>query len=155
MIDKLYRDYHKHLLYYCINLSNNSISLAEDIVQETYIRAMENIHVLDELSEAKCRSWLYKTAKNIFIDKVRRIVKEPKPETSLIQEDDLSHVMVRQLLDQLPQEEANLFWMRYIEGYNSKELGEIFNLPPSTIRSKLLSARKKMLKMYYGPKGER
>lgn len=148
MIDKLYRDYHKHLLYYCINLSNNNHSLAEDLVQETFIRAMENIHTLDELSEGQCRSWLYRTAKNIFIDKVRRISNEPNPESPLVEEDDLSEVIVRQLCNQLPHEEGRLFWMRYIEGYKSTELGEIFDLPASTVRSKLLSARKKMLKIY-------
>ena len=152
MIDKLYRDFHKHLLYYCINLSNNNHPMAEDLVQETFIRAMENIHTLNELSEGQCRSWLYRTAKNIFIDKVRRIANEPNPESPLIEEDDLSELIVRQLCKQLPPEEGNLFWMRYIEGYKSTELGEIFDLPPSTVRSKLLSARKKMLKIYMGQK---
>lgn len=122
--------------------------MAEDLVQETFIRAMENIHILNELSEGQCRSWLYRTAKNIFIDKVRRITNEPKPESPLVEEDDLSKVMVRQLCNQLPPEQGRLFWMRYIEGYKSRELGEIFDLPPSTVRSKLLSARKKMLKIY-------
>lgn len=156
MIDKLYTDYYKNILWYCINLSNNNPSMAEDIVQETFIRAMENIHTLDDLSEGQCRSWLYRTAKNIFIDRVRRIANEPNPETSLIEEDDLSMVIVRQLCNQLSQEEGRLFWMRYIEGYRSTELGEIFDLPPSTVRSKLSSARKKMLKIYMeqGKKGD-
>lgn len=148
MIDKLYTEYHKPLLWYCVNLSNNNPSMAEDIVQETFIRAMGNVHTLNELSEGQCRSWLYKTAKNIFIDKVRRIANEPNPETSLIEEDDLSEVIVRQLLGQLPEDEGRLFWMRYIEGYRSTELGEIFDLPPSTVRSRLSSARKKMLRIY-------
>lgn len=122
--------------------------MAEDIVQETFIRAMENMDTLSEISEGQCRSWLYRTAKNIFIDRVRRIANEPNPETSLIQEDDLSMVIVRQLCGQLPQEEGALFWMRYIEGYRSTELGEMFDLPPSTVRSKLSLARKKMIKIY-------
>ena len=148
MIDKLYTEFHKNLLWYCINLSNNNPSMAEDIVQETFIRAMENIHKLNELSEGQCRSWLYRTAKNIFIDRVRRAANQPNPETSLIEEDDLSKVIVRLLCNQLPEEEGGLFWMRYIEGYRSTELGEIFDLPPSTVRSKLSSARKKMAKIY-------
>ena len=44
--------------------------------------------------------------------------------------------------------------MRYIEGYNSTELGEIFDLPPSTVRSRLSSARKKMSKIYFMEKGK-
>ena len=154
MIDKLYMYYYNQLLWYCIKLSGNNTSFAEDIVQETFIKALENAHILCELSEGQCRSWLYKTAKNIFIDKIRRIANEPKPEAPLSHVDDLSLVMVKQLCNHLPAEERALFWLRYIEGYNSRELGKMFDLPPSTVRSKLSSARKKMLKIYFEEKGK-
>ncbi|NLY46698.1 MAG: RNA polymerase sigma factor [Tissierella sp.] len=154
MIDKLYKDYYNKLLWYCINLSSSNTSIAEDIVQETFIRGLENAHILNDLSEAQCRSWLYRTAKNIFIDKVRRMANEPKIEEALFEEDDLSKVIVSQLCAYLPDKERVLFWMRYIEGYSSTELGEIFDLPPSTIRSGLSSARNKMSKIYLMQKGK-
>ncbi len=154
MIDKLYKDYYNQLLWYCIKLSGNNTSLAEDIVQETFIKALENTHILYKLSEGQCRSWLYKTAKNTFIDKVRRMANEPKNTHPLVANDDLSRVLVKQLCNQLPSEERVLFWMRYIEGYNSRELGEMFDLPPSTVRSRLSAARKKMLKIYFEEKGK-
>lgn len=153
MIDKLYKDYYNKLLWYCINLSGNNTSIAEDIVQETFIRALENAHILNELTEAQCRSWLYKTAKNIFIDKVRRMANEPMIEEPLFKEDDLSKILVRQLCTLLPDKERVLFWMRYIEGYTSTELGEMFNLSPSTIRSRLSSARNRMSEIYFMKKG--
>ena len=107
------------------------------------MRALENAHILNDLTNAQCRSWLYRTAKNIFIDRMRRITKEPQPQLQLTTEDDLSEVMVRQLCGQLPAEERELFWLRYMEGYNSTELGNLFDLPPSTVRARLLSARRK------------
>lgn len=82
------------------------------------------------------------------------MAKEPQPETDLVKEDDLSEIIVRQLCNQLPNEERGLFWMRYMEGYNSSELGELFDLPPSTVRARLSSARKKMLAMYFAQKGQ-
>lgn len=121
-------------------------------MQETFIKALENAHILNELTEGQCRSWLYKTAKNIFIDKIRRMARAPEPEASLTSEDDLSEVLVKQLCNQLPSEERTLFWMRYIEGYSSTELGKIFDLPPPTVRSRLSIARKKMLKIYFEEK---
>lgn len=154
MIDKLYKDYYNKLLWYCINLSRNNISIAEDIVQETFMRALENAHILNDLTESQCRSWLYRTAKNIFIDKVRRMANEPMIEEPLFKEDDLSKILVSQLCARLPEKERALFWMRYIEGYTSTELGEMFNLPSSTIRSRLSSARKKMSKIYFMQKGK-
>ncbi|NLL00527.1 MAG: RNA polymerase sigma factor [Clostridiales bacterium] len=153
MIENLYRDYHNQLLWYCIKLASNNRALAEDIVQDTFMRALENAHILNDLSPAQCRSWLYKTSKNIFIDKMRRINNEPKSEMKLIFEDDLSEVMVRQLCAQLPTEERELFWLRYMEGYNSTELGKIYDLPASTVRARLLSARKKITSLYFNQKG--
>jgi RNA polymerase sigma-70 factor (ECF subfamily) len=154
MIEKLYKDYYNQLLWYCINLSSNNRALAEDIVQDTFMRGLENAHILNELSEAQCRSWLYRTAKNIFIDRMRRINKEPQSQPELISEDDLSEVMVRLLCSQLPSEERELFWLRYMEGYNSTELGELYDLPASTVRARLLSARKKIAKLYFEQKGK-
>lgn len=153
MIDNLYRDYHNKLLWYCINLSSNNRALAEDIVQDTFMRGLENAHILNDLTDAQCRSWLYKTAKNIFIDKIRRINKEPQPELKLVAEDDLSEVMVRQLCGHLADDERELFWLRYMEGYNSSELGKLFDLPSSTVRARLASARKKITKIYFDQKG--
>ena len=154
MIEKLYTNYYNQLLWYCISLSSNNRALAEDIVQDTFMRGLVNAHILNEMADEQCRSWLYKTAKNIFIDKMRHIKKEPIPEIDIIQEDDLSEIIVWQLCNQLPDEERSLFWMRYMEGYNSKELGEMFDLPPSTVRARLSSARKKITKIYYSKKGE-
>lgn len=154
MIDRLYKDYYNKLLWYCINLSSNNTSIAEDITQETFIKALENAHVLNDLSEGQCRSWLYRTAKNIFIDRVRRLANMPEVESSGVQEDDLSKILVIQLCSTLPDKERALFWMRYIEGYSSTELGEIFDLPPSTVRSRLSSARSKMSKLYFMGKGK-
>lgn len=47
------------------------------------MRALENAHILNDLTESQCRSWLYRTAKNIFIDKVRRMANEPMIEEPL------------------------------------------------------------------------
>lgn len=154
MIEKLYKNYHNELLWYCYKLSCNNRALAEDIVQDTFIKGLENAHILNNLTESQCRAWLYKTAKNIFIDKIRRIYKEPCPKLDPVTEDDLSEIMVRQLCGHLPEEERELFWLRYMEGYNSTELGKLFSLPPSTVRARLMSARKKILKMYLDQKGK-
>ncbi|MDD4493682.1 MAG: RNA polymerase sigma factor [Eubacteriales bacterium] len=154
MIEKLYSVYHNQLLWYCINLSNNNRAFAEDIMQDTFLRVLEHAHILTNLTEAQCLAWFYKTAKNIFIDKVRRASREPQIDNDLTTEDDLSEVIVRQLCNQLPEDERELFWMRYIEGYNSSELGELFDMSPSTIRARLSSARKKMVKIYFTRKGK-
>ena len=56
MIDRLYQDYYNKLLWFCVSLSGN-IAMAEDIVQDTFMRALENAPVFNELNEAQSRSW--------------------------------------------------------------------------------------------------
>ena len=56
----------------------------------------------------------------------------------------MSQAAVAQLVGRLPEDERAIFSLRYFEGYNSKELGEIFSLPPATIRSRLASAKRRL-----------
>lgn len=146
MIELLYSKYYSQLLSFCHSLSRNP-AFAEDVVQEAFLRALANSHILNELPEYKCRAWLYQTAKNIMIDNVRKMAKCPEPAEEGFSEDDYSNITVQVLCMQLPETERTLFRMRYLEGYNATELGEMFDLPPATVRSRLASARAKLSKM--------
>ena len=125
-----------------------SVAEAEDIVQETFLRALEHQSQLVNMSEAQCRSWLYRTAKNILIDRARRKKAEPVLAEPEGREDDLSQAMVAQLCSELKGQEATIFWMRYFAGYSSVEIGRILGMPAGTIRARLLAARNILRKAY-------
>lgn len=154
MIKKLYGIYYEELLHFAVHLAH-STAAAEDIVQETYVRAIGNADVLENMSDAKCRAWLYRTARNLFIDQFRRekhmadILDEETAAAAGFSEDDLSMVEVGQMMQLLSPEDRSIFWMRYMEGYNAREIGEVFQLPPGTIRSRLALARQKISSIYY------
>ncbi len=154
MIKKLYCIYYEELLHFATQLTH-STAAAEDIVQETYVRAIGNADVLEDMSDAKCRAWLYRTARNLFIDQFRKekhradVMDEEAATAAGFSEDDLSMVEVGQMIKLLSAEDRSIFWMRYMEGYNATELGEIFHLPPGTIRSRLALARQKISSIYY------
>ena len=63
-------------------------------------------------------------------------------------EEDLTGAAVGQLVSRLPETERALFSMRHFEGYNATELGELFHLPPSTVRARLASARRRLVSWY-------
>lgn len=143
-INDLYGAFYKEMLTYCTALTKNR-STAEDLVQDAYVRAMTHWGDLYKLERSQCRAWLYKTARNLFIDQARRQARETPAEEEQLAlasfEEDLSQAAVAQLVGRLPEDERAIFSLRYFEGYNSKELGEIFSLPPATIRSRLASAK--------------
>ena len=64
-------------------------------------------------------------------------------------EEDMTRAAVQQLVSRLPESERALFSLRYFAGYNATELGDMFNLPPSTVRARLASARRKLSAWYY------
>lgn len=144
MIEKLYRLCQKELINWCSSMTNDR-ALAEDLVQEAFLRALQNAELLQNLHENQQKAWMYRTVKNLYVDKIRHTSRETL--TELIPEQsreacEFSELDYAMLLTKLPEEERMLFIMRYLQGYNSTELGKIFNQPPGTIRSKLLSARK-------------
>lgn len=146
-LEELYGASRRELLAYCTAMTKNR-SAAEDLVQETYLRAMGHWEDLQDLSGGQRRSWLYKTARNIFIDQVRKQSREMPMEEEYFSlasfQEDLSQAAVGQLIARLPEGEKALFTMRYFEGYNSKELGELFALPAATVRSRLSSAKRRL-----------
>lgn len=148
MVEALYEKYYTPLLRFCLSMTRERTQ-AEDIVQAAFLRALGNLDTLEALSEPQRRAWLYKTAKNIFIDQARRAACAPLPEQAPSQSDDLTGPVVAALCSRLPEEERALFVLRYFGGYNSAELGDMFDLPPATVRTKLASAKRKIRAMYY------
>jgi RNA polymerase sigma-70 factor (ECF subfamily) len=68
-IDTLFERHRRELTIHCYRMMG-SYSEAEDMVQETFIRAMRGYRNLDDPSSA--RAWLYKIATNVCIDALRR-----------------------------------------------------------------------------------
>lgn len=144
MIERLYEMYRQELVNWCAAMTGDR-NLAEDLVQEAFLRAMLHRELLAELKEEQKKAWLYRTAKNLYIDRVRHNSNESVTETvpeCAGNPEEISLTEWRQILEYLPGEEGVLFTMRYLEGYNSQELGKLFGMPPGTVRAKLSSARK-------------
>lgn len=146
-LEDIYAAFYRDLLAYCQAMTK-SRSSAEDLVQETYLRAMSHWEDVESLSRSQSRSWLYKTARNLYIDQMRKLSREtPEEEDKLALapfEEDLTRAAVLQLIARLPDGERALFSMRYFEGYNARELGELFELPAATVRSRLAAARRRL-----------
>lgn len=143
MLEELFAQYHQELVRWCQTMTGE-ISAAQDIVQEAFLRAMLHADLLETLSPSQRRSWLYRTVKHLYIDGFRRRRFETTaqflPEMAILPHAH-SRIEWEELLSALPNIEGTLFYLRYLQGYTSQQLGELFSLPPGTVRSKLSSAR--------------
>ena len=145
MWEELYEVHYKELLAYGSRMSGSK-ELAEDLVQQTFVRALMHAEVVEDLSPSKRRAWLFRTFKNLFFDRYRRVILENEYEQSwqpaYSEEQGIQEVENAMLLQSLKPEDRAIFQLRYFDGYSAEEISEMMNLPPGTIRSKLSRCRK-------------
>ena len=145
MWEELYENHYKELIAYGTRMSSSK-ELAEDLVQETFVKALMNTEVIEDLSPSKRRAWLFRSFKNLFFDLYRRVVLENiyeqngKPE--YLEDQAMQEIENTMLLQILKPEDRAIFQLRHFEGYTAEEISEMMNLPPGTIRSKLSRCRK-------------
>jgi RNA polymerase sigma-70 factor (ECF subfamily) len=133
---------------------------AEDVVQETYVRAFTH---LDQFhGDSSLSTWLSRIAINEALGRLRRqrpgvewtslpqgtieaqIIQFPlasavDPEKSMAQR-EIQHV-VEHAIDELPDTFRLVFITRVIEGMNVEETAEILGLKPETVKTRLHRAR--------------
>lgn len=145
--EKLYGDYFKELTAFGTRMCGCR-ELAEDLAQETFVKALIHSDTLEDLSPGQRRAWLYSTFKNLFFDWYRRSALEneyvqnsqPQPaESSGMQE-----VENELFLQAVSPEDRMLFQLRYRDGYTAKEISEMLHLPAGTVRSRLSRCRKRL-----------
>ena len=142
MITKLYTVYRSELLGYCCMICGNR-SDAEDLLQETFLRALSHLDVLEDLNETQQRAWLYKVARNAFYDLCRKRALEqslPLPAEEGY-DGGFSEAEAKLLLAVLPPDLSQVFIKRYFQGYSSGELAEEYGLTASGMRGMLRRAR--------------
>lgn len=146
MWEELYVRHYPELLKYCMAACHDR-ELSEDLVQETFLKALQNADTVEDLGPNQRRAWLFKTMKNLFYDRYRRAVLESQYEQSIdgdayYLEPGIQQTENDMVLEALTPEDRMLFQLRYIEGYNASELSEMLGIPTGTIRAKLSRSRK-------------
>lgn len=138
---ELYAAYYEELRKYLVKHTYDH-GAAEDITQETFLRAVEHEEQLCGLEQRQRRAWLYRTAKNILIDRIRHQEREPEWEQETSTEADLTEIEVQQLCNVLSERDKSIFFLRYFEGYHAAEIADIFQMKPENVRARLSLARK-------------
>src|ERR1044071_5669270 len=133
---------------------------AEDVVQDTYVRAFT--HLEQFRGDSSLSTWLSRIAMNESLGRLRRqrpgvewsaleksaqdaqiipfpLASQDDPEKSMAQR-EIQHV-VEHAIDELPEPFRLVFITRVIEGMNVEETAEILGLNPVTVKSRLHRAR--------------
>jgi RNA polymerase sigma-70 factor (ECF subfamily) len=145
---------------------------AEDLVQETYLKAYRGFGGFQEGTNLK--AWLYRILTNTFINSYR--AKKRRPDESELDEvedlylyrrlggleaaavgrsaeDELMDLVtdseVKEAIESLPEQFRMAVLLADVEGFSYKEIAEILDIPIGTVMSRLHRGRKALQKALF------
>lgn len=139
--DVILRRYQDRIFTYIINLVKNK-DVADDIFQETFVKAITTIRQGRYTDTGKFSAWLMRIAHNLVIDYFRQeksenTVSADQEETNVLNRRDLSeenvedllvtsqiHTDVRRIMESLPDTQREVLEMRFYRNMSFKEIAE-------------------------------
>lgn len=150
--------YYDPLLRYLYRMCGGSQALAEDMVQETFLRMMRGITAYD--ADRPFKPWLYSIARNIvrnhFSRADTRYADNPEEDNDFTDDNPLPEetVMYREnaqqvfdALMQLPEHYRSVVVLFYYEELPQKEISDILEIPVGTVKSRLSNGLKRLRAM--------
>jgi len=157
-ITQIYDLYNDAIYRYGYRLLGNQ-NLAEECVSETFSRFLISLQK-GQGPKRSIRPYLYRTAHNWITDQYRR----PLPNEEELFEDlhssdnnpeqltitDIDTQLTRKLLKELPASQRQAIVLKYLEGFDNKEISEVLHKPIGAVKAlqnRGLSALRKKLKV--------
>ncbi len=156
---------HKDRIYTYIFMFVRDTYLAEDLLQETFIKVIDKLRTGKYQEQNKFLPWISRVAYNLCVDYYRREKRLPKVITrdgfdifSVLKFSDASIedkmiedqtvAKVRSLIDQLPEEQKEVLILRHYSDMSFKEISELTGVSINTalgrMRYALINLRKLM-----------
>jgi RNA polymerase sigma-70 factor (ECF subfamily) len=152
---------HLGALYgFAMTLTGNQTE-AQDLVQETYLRAVGAIGTL--LPDSNLKSWLFTIMRNIWLNHLRHVRGGPRfveldseedshdlwfdsvvPDPQMLFLRKIEQEDVRKAILSLPPLHRDVVVLRYIEGFTYQQIAGILGCPAGTVMSRLSRARRKL-----------
>ncbi|MSU20695.1 MAG: RNA polymerase sigma factor [Pedosphaera sp.] len=155
--EMLVEQFEKRIFNFLYHFTGNSHD-AEDITQETFLKAYQNMHRYD--SAYAFATWLFTIAKRTAISHFRS--KKPSEELSADTEADLAdpsaaleakeeRVSLWNLAKTLKSNQYETLWLRYGEGFSIAEIAQVMNTNQIHVKVLLHRARRHLAKRLRPP----
>ncbi|OHX42763.1 RNA polymerase sigma factor [Cytobacillus oceanisediminis] len=159
-ITELYTCHYKRLYHICFSMTRDAY-LSEDIVQETFIKAMKKAETI--IDEEKAGAWLSVIARRTALDVIRR----ERRKAAVPMEQDMLEclgVATKQNVEQevesgfaaeeitgavkkLTGSYRDILLLKIDRGLKEREIAAMLNLNPSTVKTRIFRARKQLKMM--------
>lgn len=146
--EKLYRKY-KGLMYFCAKKILQDEGLAEEAVQEAFLKLLKYLKKINDVECHKTRHLIVIIVESTSKDIYRREKKnyhvswEEFEDTYMFpsKKEISSLTEVEKAILELPYTYREIFRMKYVWGYSNKEIADILNIRESTLRQRLVRGK--------------
>jgi RNA polymerase sigma-70 factor (ECF subfamily) len=156
-LEALIRRFQNYVFRLCCLVMRNEQD-AEDMTQETFLRACRALPRYQLREGISFEAWLYRIAVNCCRSRMRRrwyqvlpwpepapqIVAEPEEQPERKMEQNEWRAEILKAIDSLGDKHRMVVILRYYAGMSNEEIAETLDLPSGTVRSRLHTARQKL-----------
>ncbi|NBC04846.1 MAG: sigma-70 family RNA polymerase sigma factor [Bacteroidetes bacterium] len=149
-IDELYPRLHRSMKAY---LAGSGVE-AEDILQETFLKAYKNIDQFE--GNANMYTWLYSIARNKCIDEFRKRKYESNRSSIPVEDYNIESdefkskdqqedtELLKEAISELPELLRSIVVMKSIDGLTYPEISDVTGVNEQTLKNRMFRARKQL-----------
>ncbi len=151
---RLMMDTYQSRLYWHIRRLIVDHDLAQDVLQDTFIKAYENFHQFKQ--DSQLYTWLYRIATNQALQELAKMKKMQKTDGDVqthlqnLVADNASpeaeeiQVLLQAAIQSLPEKQKLVFTMRYYDELPYEELSKILDMSVGTLKTNYHYAKQKI-----------
>ena len=158
LLTLVYEKYHRELYLYIYSLSRNH-HIAEDLTQETFLKALLSLPE----EHGNIRAWLYMVARNLFFNYRKKASRNVSLEEEMKRSDEEKDLLANmienerklqlyQALKKLDMKKREILLLQYFGNLSQKEIAAVLHITPENVRV-LAYRAKKELKKYMEQQG--
>lgn len=149
--EMLYSKYSGRLYNFVLTLSKGDCYLAEEIVQNVFVKIWEMHSHLS--TEGSFNSFLYTIGRNMFLNAIKKRIQESLYNDYCVENNSvldntvekevefrLLEEQINKLIEQLPPSRRRVYILSKIEHFSNKEIASLLNISENTVESQLNKA---------------
>ncbi len=151
-------DQYKNAIYGVIYKVVNDEEIANDLLQEIFMKIWKNIQSYDS-KKGRLYTWMLNVARNRSIDFLRSKEFNKSRQTNSMDDSvyavessnsttmQVDHIGLEKFLDELKPEYRAIIDLAYFKGHTQEEIAEILEIPLGTVKTRSRAAIQKLRKM--------
>jgi len=148
---KLYNQY-KNIVYSTALKITKSKTLAEEVVQDVFLKIWQNHENLAEITNFE--NYLFIISRNHIFDMIKKIARETNlvsdrnyknrvsDDTDNAIKDDQYNIILNQIIEQLPPQQQKIYKMAKWDGLSHQKIGENLGISTETVKKHMAQALK-------------